>query len=163
MPDGRSPQRDGRWSRRPGLVRAGWSCVAAGLLLGIATIISRAVGAIDEDQVMGLALPAWLLVLIGLTAAVIPDPVRLWRHGLLAGLRVGSLLRKWRAALSNYRGSNGPLTEQGRSSAAPSGGARLPLTPPRRPALVSASYSRRHREGGGGDKRVILRNSRRTA
>jgi hypothetical protein len=110
MPDEGPPQRDGRWSRRPGLVRVGWWCVAAGLLLGIATVVSRAVGAIDEDQVMGLALPAWLLLLAGLVAAVVPDPVRLWRHGLLAGLRVGSLLRRWRAALSRSRGNNGPFT-----------------------------------------------------
>jgi hypothetical protein len=111
MPDEGSPQRDGWWSRRPGLVRVGWWGVAAGLLLGIAAVVSRAVGAIDDDQAMSLALPAWLLVLVGLVAAVIPDPVRLWRHGLVAGLRVGSLLRRWRAALSRSRGSNGPPTE----------------------------------------------------
>ena len=101
---------DGWWPRRPGFVRVAWCCAVGGLLLGIANVICMVAGAIGGNQAMALAIPAAILIIGGLfvAAAPAPDPVTGRQRGFQAGLRVGSLLRKWRTVLRRYFRRNGP-------------------------------------------------------
>jgi hypothetical protein len=86
------------------LVRAAWWCAAGGLLLGIVTVICVAAGAIGAHQAVALAVPAALLISGGLIVAAVPDPLTARQRGFWAGLRIGSLRRRWRAALRRDRG-----------------------------------------------------------
>jgi hypothetical protein len=102
-----SSRPDGWWPRRPGFVRVAWWCAAGGLLLGIAIVVCVAAGAIGANQAVALAVPAALLIIGGLIVAALPDTVTARQRGFRAGLLVGSLLRRWRAALRRYRSRNG--------------------------------------------------------
>lgn len=84
-----SPQR----RRRPRL--ALW-CLAVGLILGIATVISAAVDAITNQQAMALGLPAALLIVAGLITVAIPDSETGRRRVFLSGFRIGALLGRLR-------------------------------------------------------------------
>ena len=100
------PQPEDISPRRPRAERAAWAA-AAGIILGISAVICLALGAISGQQAMAMALPAALLIAGGLTVVAIPDPATGQRGGFLAGLRAGSLLRRWRRVLRRPR--NGAL------------------------------------------------------
>jgi len=100
------PQPEDISPRRPRAERAAWAA-AAGIILGISAVICLALGAISGQQAMAMALPAALLVAGGLIGVAMPDPATGQRGGFLAGLRAGSLLRRWRCVLRRRR--NGAL------------------------------------------------------
>ena len=100
------PQPEDISPRRPRAERAAWAA-AAGIILGISAVICLTLGAISGQQAIAMALPAALLIAGGLIVMAMPDPATGQRGGFLAGLRAGSLLRRWRRVLRRPR--NGAL------------------------------------------------------
>ena len=64
---------------------------------GLAAAIASALGGISSKQAILLGVPAVVLALGGLTVAVMSDPAAAERQGFRAGLKVGSLRRRWRS------------------------------------------------------------------
>lgn len=77
--------------RRSRLRRAAW-CVGAGVILAIAAAMTSALGAVSVQQAIAMGLPAAVLIIGGLTAAVLPDAATGRRLSFRAGFRVGSLV-----------------------------------------------------------------------
>jgi hypothetical protein len=100
-----APQPPGgqRPRRIPG--RLATLCAVAGVLIGTAAAISKAAGAISVQQTIALALPAALLIVGAVIAAIPPDAATALRHGVQAGLRLGSLLSRMRS-MFRRRGDN---------------------------------------------------------
>ncbi len=90
------PRREDPRPRRP-LARAAAWCLAAGLVLAAAAVACLALGAINPRQAIALAIPSILLTAGGVIVAALPDPMTARRQGFRAGLRVGSLARRWRS------------------------------------------------------------------
>jgi hypothetical protein len=86
--------RDGRKARR-----ALWFA-CAGLLVGLAIAVASALGDTSMKQAVMLGLPAAVLTFGGLTIAVGSDPETAERQGFRAGLKAGSLRRRWRAVFA---------------------------------------------------------------
>jgi hypothetical protein len=85
---------DGRDERKAR--RALWFA-CAGLAVGLATAIASALGDTSTKQAIMLGLPAAVVTFGGLTVAVGSDPETAERQGFRAGLKAGSLRRRWRA------------------------------------------------------------------
>lgn len=105
--DAEPPQRvepDGRDGRKPR--RALWFA-CAGLVIGLAIAVASALGETSTKQAIMLGLPAAVLTFGGLTIAVGSDPATAERQGFRAGLRAGSLRRRWRAVFAR-QGKRGP-------------------------------------------------------
>jgi hypothetical protein len=83
--------RDRRQARR-----ALW-IAGAGVAAGLATAIASALGDIRDMQAIMFGLPAAVLAFGGLTVAVASDPETAERLGFRAGLKAGSLRRRWRS------------------------------------------------------------------
>jgi hypothetical protein len=94
-PEDQSPRRS-----RPR--RAAW-CVGAGVILAITAVISSATRAISVRQAIAMGLPAALLIIAGLIAAIVPDAETGRRLSFLAGFRLGSLLTRLRALFRRPR------------------------------------------------------------
>jgi hypothetical protein len=93
--DAEPPQRadrhggDGRAARR-----ALW-CAGVGIGAGIATVIALALGDLSGRHAIMMGLPAVLLTFGGLVVAALSDPETLERQGFRAGLKAGTLRRRW--------------------------------------------------------------------
>jgi hypothetical protein len=83
--------------RRPRDGLAAW-CAAAGVSLGIAAVLCSALGAISAQQTIALAMPGAILIVGGLIASISADAATAQRHGFDVGLRLGSVLSRWRSA-----------------------------------------------------------------
>jgi hypothetical protein len=100
--DGGPPRPD---NRRPGGARArraAWS-VSAGIILGTAAVTCLALGAVSAQQAIALGLPGALLLIGGLIAAAVPDPMTGRRLYFQAGFHMGSLLTRFRSFLRRRR------------------------------------------------------------
>jgi hypothetical protein len=86
--------------------RALW-VAGAGATAGLATGIASALGDISGKQAIMLGVPAAVLTFGGLTAAVASDPETAERRGFRAGLKAGSLRRRWLSVFGS-RGKDMP-------------------------------------------------------
>ncbi len=86
--------RDGRKARR-----ALWF-LCAGLVVGLAIAVASALGDTSMKQAIMMGLPAAVMTFGGLTIAVGADTETAERQGFRAGLRVGSLRKRWRAVFA---------------------------------------------------------------
>ena len=86
--------------------RALWFA-GAGVAAGLATAIASALGDMSVKQAITVAVPAAVLTFGGLAVAVASDPETAERLGFRAGLKAGSLRRRWRS-VSGRRGKGGP-------------------------------------------------------
>jgi hypothetical protein len=75
---------------------ASW-CVSAGIILGAAALLCRALGAVSTQQAIAIGLPGVLLLVGGLIAAAIPDPETGRRMSFEAGFQMGWLLTRLRS------------------------------------------------------------------
>jgi hypothetical protein len=91
------PGRNKRRLRLPQAKLAGGT-VSAGLVLGMAATICTGVGAISTQQMIGLALPAVLLIGTGLTVAANISVAHAADRGFQLGLQFGSNLSRLRSA-----------------------------------------------------------------
>ena len=90
-------------------MRIAVASVVAGGVAGLAIAVTYALGDISLKQTIMLALPAAILILGGLTVAMTSDPETVERQGFRAGMKAGSLRRRWRSALGRGRqGKNKP-------------------------------------------------------
>jgi len=96
------PGTDNRGLPGSAAVWAGGS-VAAGSVLGMAATVCHGVGAISTQQMIGLALPAVLLIGAGLTAAVNISVTEAPGRGFEFGFQVGANLTWLRSAGSRSR------------------------------------------------------------
>ena len=83
--------RDGRATRR-----ARW-LAGVGIGAGAATAMALALGDLTGRHAIMLGLPAVVLTFGGLTVAVLSDPQRAERQGFRAGVKAGTLRRRWRS------------------------------------------------------------------
>jgi hypothetical protein len=82
-----------RWPRAR---TAAWS-VSAGIILGAAALLCRALGAVSSQQAIAIGLPGALLIIGGLIAAAVPDPETGRRMSFEAGFQMGWLLTRLRS------------------------------------------------------------------
>jgi hypothetical protein len=95
-------------ARQPWYRPAAW-CAAAAVILGTASVLCLALGAISVQQAIALAMPAAVFLVGGLIAAVSANTATAQRHGFEVGLRVGSALSRWRSVCwrTTARAKNG--------------------------------------------------------
>jgi hypothetical protein len=60
-------------------------CVAAGLVLDVATVIVCACNVVSAQQAIAMALPAGLITAGGMIGLLLPDPWVAWRRGFQQG------------------------------------------------------------------------------
>ena len=84
---------DGRAARR-----ARW-LAGVGIGGGAATVIAFALGDLSGGHAIMLGVPAVVLIFGGLTVAALSDPQTAERRGFRAGLKAGTLRRRWRSVL----------------------------------------------------------------
>jgi hypothetical protein len=89
---------DGQSRRRRSRLRLAASCLTAGVLLGIAALICWSLDLISMQQAVALGLPAVPLLIVGVIAAAVPDPVTGRRLAFRTGLRVSVVLSRLRSA-----------------------------------------------------------------
>jgi hypothetical protein len=77
--------------------------VSAGVILGTAAVTCLALDAVSAQQAIAIGLPGALLIVGGLIAAAVPDPVTGRRHFFRAGFRMGSLLSRFRSFFGRRR------------------------------------------------------------
>jgi len=100
--DGRPPRPEDHRPGRARARRAAWS-VSAGIILGTAAVTCLALGAISAQQAIALGLPGALLIVGGLIAAAVPNPMTGRRLYFQAGFHTGSLLTRFRSFLRRRR------------------------------------------------------------
>jgi hypothetical protein len=101
--DGGVPEHPQDQTPRPSRARRAAWCVGAGLILAVAAVISSAMRAVSVQQAIAMGLPAALLIIGGVIAAVLPDAATGRRLSFRAGFRAGSVLTRLRSIFRQPR------------------------------------------------------------
>ena len=100
--DGGPPRPEDHRPRGARARRAAWS-VSAGIILGTAAVTCLALDVVSAQQAIALGLPGALLIVGGLIAAAVPDPMTGRRFFFQAGFQMGSLLSRFRSFFRRRR------------------------------------------------------------
>ncbi len=95
--DAEPPQRAGQRGRDGRAARRAPWFAGVGIGAGVATVIAFALGDLSGRHAIMLGLPAVVLIFGGLVVAVLSDPETAERQGFRAGLKAGTLRRRWRS------------------------------------------------------------------
>jgi hypothetical protein len=101
--DAESPQRAGQRSRDGRAARRARWFAGVGVGAGVATVVALALGDLSGRHAIMLGLPAVVLTFGGLIVAALSDPLRAERQGFRAGLKAGTLRRRWRSVFDRQR------------------------------------------------------------
>ena len=100
--DDRVPQHREQAPRRSRPRRAAW-CVGAGVILAISAVMTWPLRAVSVQQVIAIGLPAAVLIIGGLIAAVLPDSATGRPLSFRAGFLVGLLVTRLRSGTRQPR------------------------------------------------------------
>lgn len=92
---------DDNMGRRQRARLAAW-CQIMGVAVAIATLTFSVLGVISGQQAVALGLAAVVLIIGGLIVAAVLYPSSGGPPGFRTGLRVGTILRKWRSPLRRW-------------------------------------------------------------